>query len=365
MSDVAVNHSRMRRMNCVAVLRQLHVAGPLSRIELAQRLALDAKTLTNLTRDLIRRRFVAEAEVKMLEGRGRPRQMLRIRGENMNALGVHVTEDEIRCAIINLAGEIHHLQTTKIEKMETAASLARKLHRIVQAVFDANNAPLLGAGIAHPGMDDKKTGRVIRCVNLPALEGMRPGRIVAKVVPGRMVLLADVPARALAEHWFGVARNLQDYIYINLGVGIGCAFVKNGKADLGFYGRAGELGHMIIAPHGGLCSCGRRGCLETVASLEHIGHHPQHSFLRRLDAAATAVGISIANLICLLNPHDIILGGKSLRLEPRLFEAIRTAVDAAQMKEFAKTFTLRESQLGETAALLGSVVRILDSVFQE
>jgi len=367
MKSFTVNHSRMRKLNCVAVLRQLHLGGSMSRIELAQRLQLDSKTLTNLVRDLISCGFVSETEVIPVGGRGRPRQMLRLNGENVNALGMQITEEAVQSAIVNLNGEIREQKTVSLANLKSSEELIKRVKKAAEIPKKTGRSKILGVGIAYPGMFDAESGKIIRCLNLPPLEGVRLADVAADICPnGVFSLEGDTQAQAIAEYWFGAARNLEDYIFIGLGTGIGCAMVRNGNAERGFRQIAGELGHMIVREKGALCSCGRRGCLETIASLDQIrrGKNDREK-AALLQDAANAVGLALANLICIMNPAHIILGGESLELGPAFAASVKKAVEKHVMKEFQGTFSIKESRLGTQGSLLGGSIGVLKSIFAD
>ena len=302
----------------------------------------------------------------------------------MNALGIHITEHRIRSGIINLNGEITGFKEVPLLESDTRTDLIKKIFKTARLARDSFRGKILGVGIAYPGMFDGASGEISRCVNLPALEGVRLNEVAQEIYPKGVSLLEnDTSARAMAEYWFGACRNLQDYVFIDMGTGIGSAIVRDGKAERGSREIAGELGHVIVRENGELCSCGRRGCLETLASLDRIQRHLQKGNetlsaveiarrIERNDPHAIAVvsemgnslGLALVNLICILNPSQLILGGRSLALGPLLVRAIKDSIERDVMSEFKGTFSIQESELSDRGALLGSVVGLLESFFQ-
>jgi glucokinase len=157
----------------------------------------------------------------------------------------------------------------------------------------------------------------------------------------------DVHAATLAELHMGAGREFADFIYLNVGTGIACGIVCNGQLVRGAVNYAGELGHMVVETDGDLCDqCGRRGCLEPIASgggmLDHVraglADHPDSllhdsarsgdltvgSIFQAADAgdplasavterAKRALGTALVNLLDLLNPEIVVLGGGVFR----------------------------------------------------
>ena len=90
------------------------------------------------------------------------------------------------------------------------------------------------------------------------------------MVAWTIVVTNDVRALTVAEHWFGVGVNADSFAVVTIGSGIGCGLYINGEVVSGAYGVSGELGHLPLAPGNLVCTCGRRGCVETVASSDAI-----------------------------------------------------------------------------------------------
>ncbi len=85
-----------------------------------------------------------------------------------------------------------------------------------------------------------------------------------------VVVTNDVRALTVAEHWFGVGVDADSFAVVTIGSGVGCGLYINGEVVSGAYGVSGELGHLPLAPGDLVCTCGRRGCVETVASSDAI-----------------------------------------------------------------------------------------------
>ena len=138
---------------------------------------------------------------------------------------------------------------------------------IVEAAKEASIDPtaIRAIGIGAPGAVDLKRGVVVRAPNL-GWNDVPLAATLRKRLGTDVVLGNDVQVAILGEHAFGAARGVKRAVGIWVGTGIGGGLISRGRIDRGFRGAAGEIGHMLIKEDGPVCSCGRRGCVEALAS---------------------------------------------------------------------------------------------------
>jgi glucokinase len=226
--------------------------------------------------------------------------------------------------------------------------------------------------LAVPGLVDDEAGIVALAPNL----GWRdlPLRAIAEERLGvPAVVWHDARAAALAEGTLGAARGARDWLLVTIGTGIGGALVSGGNVLLGSRGATGELGHIGVVPDGPLCACGKRGCLEALASGRNISE--RYAELRggpgvsaeevvaraeRGDAAAAqvwdaaidALARALATCAVLLDPELIVLGGGVASAGARLLDPL--AARLAQEVRFGPAPQLRTAALGERAGWIGA-----------
>jgi predicted NBD/HSP70 family sugar kinase len=212
----------------------------------------------------------------------------------------------------------------------------------------------------------------------------------------RAPLLVDNDANlaALAERWWGAGRGVDDFAYIKLATGIGSGFFFGGALYRGARGLAGELGHLSIDPHGLPCICGLRGCLATLVgsqallrrARELLAEHPQSVLagrefgitvledaalggdplaLRVVREAAEHLGIAVADLMNLLNPSVVILGGGLSRLGDLLLEPLREAVRTRTLVTSVESSRIVVSALGGRAVAVGAATLLLDRALSD
>lgn len=372
----ACNHPRMRRLNEVGLLDYLRRNGSASRVEMAGRLGLDTKTITNVARDLLRRDMLETVGV-VRRGRGRPRQMLRLRAAGIHAIGLHLAEHELAGAVIGFDGNVLLKHQTALDNGDDQKTLVAKIRRLARKLIRAYPQSL-GLGLASPGLWDAREHKILRCAHLPAWEGVALDAVFGKLWRRPMRFESYTRAKALAEHWFGVARAWTDFIVLDVGDGIGCAVFHEGKLRAGHARMAGELGHCVVRPDGAPCVCGQRGCLETVASLAVLRKRARCATGRELEdalasaqpsaramvrEAAQAVGLQAAHLANVLNPSHIVLVGESIKLGADFFDPFREAVAAYTLPAIRERLKAVTGQLGDVGALLGAAASALRSLF--
>jgi glucokinase len=261
----------------------------------------------------------------------------------MVVLGIHIGGTQIRAGMVDEGGAI--LASRTIATPGDLDTLLPSLQDAIRWLLEVTSMPA-GVGVGCKGIIDPDTTRVEKLRgHLHYLEGIRLGEMVG--LPMDVPVFADNDARvAMAgEMVWGAARGLQNAILLTLGTGVGGAAMVNGQLLRGHTGVAGQLGHITVEPDGALCSCGNRGCLETVFSARalegeawaavHRGcsstltrlfkEQPQLATCRTIFQAAQEgdelsvsivekaihkLAAALAGLLHIFDPEAVILGGR-------------------------------------------------------
>lgn len=348
----------MKRVNRNLVLNLVKSAGPISRSEIAERSGLSPATISNLTAELIAEGLVHEMGSREAT-RGRPPILLRLNTRAGFVAGVKVMRGSLAVVVTDLDAEVLHYQTAPLAGAGdgSAMSPGEVLEAVVAMVEQAISASgidrsnVLGVGFGLAGLIDAQAGV---CHYSPFF-GWRDVDLVGPLESalGLQVFVEnDVNALTIAEQWFGHGHDRPDFAVVTVGAGIGLGLVINGQFYRGRAGAAGELGHTTITDDGPLCTCGKRGCLEAIASdaavvrraveLIEAGEDsvldPKALTIGAVSAAADAgdlvaqtvlteaghgLGIGLANVANILAPELIIVGGEGVtagrwRLDPML-----------------------------------------------
>jgi predicted NBD/HSP70 family sugar kinase len=258
--------------------------------------------------------------------------------------------------------------------LEAGASL---VHGLLDRI-GVESASVLGVGVGIPGPIDKRAGTVVDGYILPEWVGIGRDQIAERL--GFPVFIDnDANLGALAElTWgpFGIVSNL---VFVKVGTGIGAGLVLDGELFTGNIGVTGEIGHTPIHDHGLVCTCGNRGCLETVASTtmmaellartlggsvttaDLVAHAlaGEPATLRVVQDAGLALGRALANVSNLINPQVIVVGGPLAGLGPLLLAPIRLAFDRYAVPSIAGSTQIAMSALGDRAEALGAAALVL------
>jgi glucokinase len=232
--------------------------------------------------------------------------------------------------------------------------------------------PVLSVGIGVPGLYDPATGSTRFLVNVPGPWAGHPvAGPVAAAIGLPVFLINDARAFGLAELRLGAGRGASSMVGLTLGTGVGGVFAINGRVHEGHDGTAGEIGHHTIDPDGPWCHCGNRGCLEAYARADQIaaacGTATAEEAVRAAEAGderaragladvGRYLGIGIANMITVIAPDRIVLGGGVAAAGELLFAPIRAEIARRVRTTSIEDVVLVRAELGTWAGAIGAAV---------
>jgi glucokinase len=251
------------------------------------------------------------------------------------------------------------------------ASVVTQLGEVAAAAIAAWG-PVLSVGIGVPGLYDPASGCTRFLVNVP---GPWAGHPVAGPVGDAVglpaFLINDARAFGLAELNLGAGRGAASMVGLTLGTGVGGVFAIDGRVHEGHDGTAGEIGHQTIDPDGPWCNCGNRGCLEAFARADQIAEACGTATAEEAVRAAEAgneraragladvgryLGIGIANMITVISPDRVILGGGVAAAGELLFAPIRAEIARRVRTTSVADVALMQAELGVWAGAIGAAV---------
>ena len=280
--------------------------------------------------------------------------------------------------IVDPEGNI--VQRTSIKTQDYAAAAdfveaaVMALHDIINKVGGIGNIASMGVGAPNGNI---KTGCIEFAPNIAwAHEGRVPlAKMFSEKLGIPVVVTNDANAAAVGEKTFGVAKDMNDFIVVTLGTGVGSGIFCNGKLVYGSDGNAGELGHLTIRRGGRLCGCGKRGCLEAYCSatgLARTAKEKMHKDLTSYEVAQAAekgdalareiyeetgrmLGEACAEMMLFSSPEAFIFFGGMAKAGELLFEHVRKAFDESVMPCFrGKAKFLMSGLKDSDAAILGA-----------
>lgn len=248
------------------------------------------------------------------------------------------------------------------------------ISRLAQAGRDLaeDNGPVRAAGVGVPGLFDEGSGRIALFTNLPsAWSGHEFREPLADLLGLRTVLINDARAFTLAESRMGAAAGCSTVVCLTLGTGVGGGVVIDGRLRFGPHGRAGEVGHQVIEPGGPVCGCGNRGCVEafaTSAALCRLGGQDTAEAVfraaaagdtRAKEAVAAFVGrlaVGIGNLVTVLWPERVVVGGGVAAAGDDLFVPLRKAVAESTPLVDPQSYEIVPAALGPQSGAIGAAI---------
>jgi predicted NBD/HSP70 family sugar kinase len=389
----------VRATNLAVVLRFVRAEAPCSRADIAASTGLNKATVSSLVAELIERRLVRE--IGLTEHRiGRPATMIVLDGAAYAAVGIEVNTDHLTAVAIDLAGvrllswrrAFAGRRTPAAKSVATVAALARK----AVAKVVAEDREVLGLTVGVAGLVDD-SGVVRLAPNLDWRDlALREALVRAMDEPSFPVAVEnDANLAARAEHRYGAYAGTANLVYLNGHAGVGAGIIADGRLLRGGLGYSGELGHVQVDPDGPRCGCGRRGCLETVASVNALirrvgGDSAERSeartdndvvdldpevddLIRRAKAQDPTViaalrdlgrhlGYGVSILSNVVNPEVVILGGYFVPLAQWIMPAAEAEMRDKTAAPNAGGCRLAPSTLGQGAAATGGAASILDTV---
>ena len=251
------------------------------------------------------------------------------------------------------------------------AAVTEQLAELAMAAVAAWG-PVASIGIGVPGLYDPAEGTTRFLPNIPGpWSGHAVAGPVAEATGVPAFLINDARAFGLAELRLGAGRGASSMVGLTLGTGVGGAFAVDGRIHLGRDGTGGELGHQTIDPDGPWCTCGNRGCMEAYARADQIaaacGTATAEEAIRAAragDARALAgladvgryLGIGIANVVVVISPDRIVIGGGVAAAGELLFEPIWAEVRRRVHITSLEQVTLVPAELGTWAGSIGAAV---------
>jgi predicted NBD/HSP70 family sugar kinase len=391
----------LRRANRSALLSRLYFDGPLSRQELITTVGLSAASVSKLIADLVAEELVVEAGSVGSDG-GRPRILLRVNHGAYAVIGVDVGETRVRVELFDLglnerARAEFPVSPADFDPARIVDRIRAGLHMVINSGGFAPER-ILGIGVGVPGLVRREP---------PALVDAQTLGWAAVPLQDMLAQVTDLPlyvdngatTMGQAEMWFGAGRGAGATAIVLIGSGVGAAIVVGGSAYRGFSSSAGEWGHTTVAVSGRRCRCGARGCIEAYVGAGSIIdryaeklHEPRPlaedqevALGQIIDAAnlateddtsvaarevlaetATYLGIGIANLINLLNPERVLLGGwAGLLLGHRMLGTIKEVAGRNALRyPFGQTH-IDLCQLGAHAVARGAATLPVAEFFAE
>jgi glucokinase-like ROK family protein len=386
-------------------MHYLRENAPISRASLAELTGLNKTTVSSLVGELIDRKFVQEVGLESPgtgKSAGRRAMLLTLDPDAGFIVSCEIGVDFITVICTNFEPEIIWRHNELIDPgMGQHAIIERALAFLNQAVGEGlkTSENFLGIAIGVPGLVDQESGNLLFAPNLgwqdTPLKAIMQESFTAPVVVDNEASLA-----ALGEHYFGAAQDYNEVLYISAGVGLGGGIVHGGGLFYGATGFAGEFGHMTMIPGGEQCSCGNRGCWETLVSQKALFRNIKREInkgrkslllditngnldrltvpivveaanqndqlaLESLKMIGHYLGSGISSLVNGLNPELVVFGGILSFAGDYLLPIVREELNKRALRWNRQATNVVIARHGFDACVMGGVAKIYQDILAE
>jgi len=387
----------IQELNRSIILRTIRDYGPISRSEIAKKNSISATTVTAAVRELIQQGLVYEDGVGKSSG-GRKPILIKFFSDSKFIITVAITNSYILIAETNLEAKVQRKEKFPVHNLTGKSVIdyiIKSISQFLKAYPDLTKC--IGISVTSPGIIDVK--RAVICENTKLkLKNIPLKEMMEKQFKLKIWLENDTNAIVLAEKRFGEYRKFKNLVYITVDDGVGAGIVVNGHIFRGCSGGTGEFGHTTIDRNGIRCDCGNRGCLENyvnwpaiyskvLSSIEQgkntimlelvkgdinqITPSIFRSALEKNDQLAKEIitdtaaylATGIVNLVNLLNPDIIILGGKVAYDNHFLISQVKKLVFQQALTNLTNRLEICPISLGKDFRIIASAAIPLQEIF--
>lgn len=307
------------------------------------------------------------------------------------AVGVDIGGTKVAAGLVDDKGNILFHTRTPMIANGTASQGMEAVHTAIRAALDAARSEVAGIGVACPGPLDLPAGIVLRTPNLPCWPNFPLGDHVRREYGLTTHVDNDGNAAGLAEALWGAGAGFRSVFYVGMGTGIGAAIVLDRQLYRGRTGNAAEAGNMTVDRHAPIhCHYGKRGSIEGLASgaaiarrarevateegprskmIELAGGNPAGITARTVEAACKAgdvaatklmteiadeVTVWLGDVVDLLDPDVIVMGGGAGKLYSQWFDYIREGLPQWTINERCREIPIKQAQYGADAGVAGA-----------
>ncbi|HEO8384959.1 TPA: ROK family glucokinase [Streptococcus agalactiae] len=308
-------------------------------------------------------------------------------------LGIDLGGTTIKFGILTLEGEVQEKWAIETNTLENGRHIVSDIveslkHRL--SLYGLTKDDFLGIGMGSPGAVDRTSKTVTGAFNLNWADTQEVGSVIEKEVGIPFFIDNDANVAALGERWVGAGANNPDVVFVTLGTGVGGGVIADGNLIHGVAGAGGEIGHMIVDPENGfMCTCGNKGCLETVASATGVvivarqlaeQYEGSSAIKAAIDNGDTVtskdifiaaedgdkfansvvervsryLGLAAANISNILNPDSVVIGGGVSAAGEFLRSRVEKYFVTFAFPQVKKSTKIKIAELGNDAGIIGA-----------
>ncbi|MDL2408287.1 ROK family protein [Rhizobium calliandrae] len=366
------------------LIQALYDMGASSRVELARVTGANRATIGGIVQPLINQGILVEGDVVPANRNGgKPATKLWFSKQAKPICAVLLMPERVRTCLVSLEGEIYAQHDADLTTdLKDASDAFQIVSTCVEETIASGHLPVLGIGLAVAGGLDAAKGSILATNLAPRLHGFPMGAELTKRFGVPVCIDPNTRALLVGDRWFGQGRGQRNFAAVYVGESLGAAIYVDGHLYRGAAGEAGQIGHTIVQLNGRICRCGRRGCWETVATLQWLRNEAQARGLPQpgsldagrlvslakngiegakelLQAYAFNISVGLANLQQLTAPNCITLHGDVVRGGKWMLELIEENFRELIFNPADNQITLALGDSEDVASLRGAAGLVL------
>lgn len=382
--NTGYNNTTLKQQNRGLILKLIVTRECESRIELAKRTGLSKMAVTNIISEFMEQNLVEEKECVRIQGKGRNPIKLCLSSKAPKMIGVHIYRGE--CSVILCDFQLHILQRRSFPVTEeNHGRLLEYLFQEIDEILDRiPRTEICGIGIGALGPVDVGKGRILNPPNFYGMKNIDIVSVLKERYDMPVFFDSQYDGAALAEKFFGNGRDVEDFVFVGLANGIGSGIISQGTIYRDYSGFTSELGHVSIDWNGRVCSCGRKGCLETYISSPVIarklcqitGWEKSFREFCQIDLSEYAkeadqvledmmekLACGIVNLTNLFNPQKVIIGHEGYWIPDKYICHLENDINERKLLADYHQIRVEKSYFGEDAHIIGCACSLLTEIF--
>ena len=376
----------MRELNERIVLDLLRREGPISRAELARQSNLSRSTVSSIIAKLLAADLVRETGIGDSQGGRRP-IMIEFNYQSAFVVGIELGNTTVTVLLTDLAATVLRRKRAPFDiAAGPDACIARAVAQVHYMLAETGIArsKIIGVGVGVPGPLAYASSQPVAPPAMPGWHGLPLRKLLEDALGLRVFVENDANLGALAEHRWGAARGWDNLAYLYLGtVGIGCGLILAGQLYRGDIGSAGEIGHLMIDENGPACRCGSAGCLEVVAGIpavlgraqalglaEHgiegvveLARQGDRQAIALLASTGEYLGVAVANILNMINPGCVVIGGALHRAGDLLLGPLRATLRRYSLAVALEHVAILPGALGCEVVAIGAISIVVHHAF--
>ena len=314
-----INMGQVKKQNRSSILRYMNSHADVSRKEIAEATGLTAAAVTQICNDFLKEGLIKECgTVNDVSGAGRRKVMLRINHEFAYIIGVNIESHDTVIVISDLGGNVisrANLETNnEVPPEEFVGEVASRIDEMLDENPEVRKK-VIGGCVAISGEVDREKGVSLRAYSIWRQE-VPVCSLLEEKTGFKFIIENNIDAFAMAEIVYGTGMKSENILVLKWGPGVGCTIIIDNKLYEGRHGRSAEIGHFIVEKDGELCSCGRRGCLETKISYKAMKRKKPFKFNEFADVymdfseEIDLFARTLVNSMSILAPNRVVLAGR-------------------------------------------------------